>query len=191
MSGDETARLAYLVLLGAVVVSYFWISHRPAPGRALRHVLLWGLIFAGLVAAWGLWPTLRQSVAPVQEAGSGRIVLPRATDGHYYLEAEVNGATVRFVVDTGASGIVLTAEDASRAGLAPGTLSFSRAAETANGRVRIAPVRLDSVAIGPIRDRDVPAAVSAGEMPGSLLGIDYLSRFRSVEMSGGRMILTR
>lgn len=191
MAAEDLGRLFYLVALGSVVIFYFLVSHRQPAGRTLRHILLWGLIFLGLIAGWALWPAVREAVAPRQSAEEGRLVLPRAADGHYYLTAEVNGAPLRFMIDTGATGIVLAAADAARAGIDPATLDYRRRAVTANGRVRIAPVRLDRLSIGPILDRDVEAAVSEGMMPASLLGMGYLSRFRSVEIRRGRMILAR
>jgi len=191
MAAEELGRLAYLVALGSVVIFYFLVSHRQPAGRTLRHVLLWGLIFTGVIAAWALWPDIRDAVLPRQSAREGRLVVPLAPDGHYYLNAEVNGARLRFMIDTGATGIVLDADDAARAGFDPDTLDYAGRAATANGTVRIARVRIDRFRVGPITDRGVPAAVSAGDMPASLLGMGYLARFRSVEIGGGRMILTR
>jgi len=86
---------------------------------------------------------------------------------------------------------VLSRRDAAAAGIDTGALIFTGRARTANGTVRTAPVRLDSLAIGPFEDRDVRAVVNAGEMDGSLLGMDYLRRFSSVEITGERLVLTR
>jgi aspartyl protease family protein len=153
----------------------------------------WGLIFLGAIAVVGLWGDIRQSVAPAQTvtAQSGQIELPRAPDGHYYLTADVNGEPVRFVVDTGATQIVLSKSDARRVGLDVDDLVYLGRAYTANGEVRTAPVKLDTVSIGPIKDSNVRAVVNDGAMEGSLLGMEYLQRFSSVEIGGGKLILTR
>jgi len=125
--------------------------------------------------------------APPQ-AGNGyaRREIARAADGHFYVEAQVNGASVRFLVDTGASVVALTSADARRAGIA---LPSERAsARGAGGVVEVIPVTIDRVAIGPLEARDVRAAV-ADQLQVSLLGQSYLERVGSVEISGDRMVL--
>ena len=96
-----------------------------------------------------------------------------------------------FGVDTGATQIVLSKEDARSAGLDVDDLVYLGRAYTANGEVRTAPVRLDRFTIGPIEDTNVRAVVNDGAMEGSLLGMDYLQRFSSVEIGGGKLVLTR
>ena len=193
MSEFDTARVIYLVLLGSAVLLWFLAQNRASLGRVTQQALAWGLIFVGVIAAVGLWDDIRQTVRPTQTvlAQQNRIELPRAPDGHYYLTAEINGAPVRFVVDTGASQIVLTKSDAARAGIDTAALAYIGRANTANGTVRTAPVRLDSIAIGPIRDSGVRAVVNEGVMDHSLLGMEYLQRYTSVEIGGGKLVLTR
>ncbi len=112
--------------------------------------------------------------------------LARAPDGHFYLDAQVNGAPVHFLIDTGASMVALTPTDAQRAGIA---LPSERAvAQGAGGSVEIIPVTIDRIAAGPLEARDVPGAV-ARELPISLLGQSFLSRVGNVEIAGDRMIL--
>jgi aspartyl protease family protein len=124
-------------------------------------------------------------------SADGRIELPRSPDGHYYLTAQVNGADIRFLVDTGATDIFLSRADAIAAGLDPANLAFIGSAMTANGQVRTAPVRLDTIRLGDIEDRGIRAFVNEGEMRESLLGMAYLQRFSSVEIRSGSLILTR
>ncbi|MFN3208926.1 MAG: TIGR02281 family clan AA aspartic protease [Roseovarius sp.] len=193
MTGDDTARLLYLALLGAAVVAWFIAQNRTSLGKNMQYAVVWGLIFIGVIAGVGLWGDIRNTVTPASYTaiGDDRIELRRALDGHYYVTAEVNGAPVEFVVDTGATLIVLTRADAERAGLETDDLAFVGRAGTANGMVSTAPVRLDSLSIGPLEDRGIAASVNGGELDQSLLGMSYLERFTSVEISGGRMILTR
>ena len=193
MTSDQTASLIYLALLGSVIAGYFFLSHRPGLGRGLRMAGLWALIFIGVVAAYGLWEDLHSTVIPRQSVflDAGRVEVPRSPDGHYHLTADVNGIAIRFIVDTGASDIVLSREDASRVGLTPEDLAFAGSARTANGLVPTARVWLEEVAIGGMADRDVPALVNGGEMSGSLLGMAYLERFAEVTFGGGRMVLSR
>lgn len=193
MSQDDYGRLIYLGLLGGVLVFWLVVRHRETLSRTLQNAAIWGLIFVGTIAAIGMWDDIRQTVRPSQSvfADTGRVELPRAPDGHYYVTLTVNDAPVRFVVDTGATGIVLTGEDAARIGIDAGSIAFYSEAMTANGLVRTAPVTLDNVRLGPFTDTGISAFVNEGEMEQSLLGMTYLQRFDRLEIADGKMILER
>jgi len=192
MENFDLLNLTYLVILGSVILLWFVVQNRESVGKLMQQALIWGLIFVGAIAVVGLWGDIRQTVRPMQSVVSeDRIELPRAPDGHYYLTAEVNGEPIRFVVDTGASQIVLSQGDAARIGIDTENLAYLGRAYTANGEVRTAPVRLDSIELGPVRHEDVRAVVNGGEMDGSLLGMSYLQRFSSIEITGGKLVLTR
>lgn len=193
MDGYDTGRLIYLVLLGSVIAGYFFISHRDRLGDLARSALLWGLIFLGVIAGFGLWSDIRDDILPRQTVfeEQGRVEVPRAPDGHYYLNVAINGTPVPFVVDTGATDIVLTRRDAARAGIDPARLEYTGVAGTANGLVRTARVRVDRIAIGGIEDRDVSLSVNQGDLDISLLGMSYLQRFRRLEITGGTLVLER
>jgi aspartyl protease family protein len=193
MDSAELPRLAYLVLLGLAVAGWFIAENRASLGRTMRMALAWGLIFLGVVAGFGLWNDVRTEVMPRQSvmADGARIEVPRAFDGHYYLTLRLDGTPVDFVVDTGATDIVLSREDAGRIGIDPDGLTYSGVAMTANGQVRTARARVGEIAIGAISDRDVAVSVTDGEMPGSLLGMAYLQRFDRIEIADGRLLLER
>ena len=193
MSSMDYGNLAYLVLLGAVVIFWFFVQNRQSLNKTLQQGAIWGLIFLGTIAAVGLWGDIRQTVNPQQlvMTDTGRIEVPRGPDGHYYLTLDINDAPVRFVVDTGATSMVLTKTDAERVGLTADDLIFYSEAMTANGPVRTAPVRLDDVALGPFHDANVRAFVNEGEMNQSLLGMDYLNRYARLEIANGKLILER
>ena len=193
MDSFDMAHLVYLIVLGAAVVFWFVAANRDNLGKVTQQLMLWGLIFVGVIAAYGLWGDIRQTVQPSQTVfdSAQRIELPRANDGHYYLLAEVNGAPIRVVVDTGATDIVLSRRDARAAGLNPDDLAFLGQANTANGVVRTAPVRLDSIAVGDIRDTGLRAVVNDGDLHESLLGMSYLHRFSTIQISDGMLVLQR
>jgi clan AA aspartic protease (TIGR02281 family) len=109
--------------------------------------------------------------------------------GHYVIEASVNGAPVTFLVDTGASDIVLTLDDARRIGLEPRTLEYTERFATANGEVRGAPIVLRELRIGQLRLFDVDASVNEAPLGISLLGMDFLEQLSSYEVERGRLIL--
>ena len=193
LSGDQIGSLIYLGLLLAVIGGWFLVSSRGNLGRMAQYAAIWGFIFLGAIVAVGLWGDIRQTVVPRQSVmmEGARIELPQAMDGHFYMVMEVNGAPIRFVVDTGATELVLSREDAGRAGVEMERLVFSGRAFTANGMVETAPVTLASVVVGGVADTDVRAVVNGSEMRESLLGMSYLQRFSRVEISGGRMVLER
>jgi aspartyl protease family protein len=193
MTGDQTASFLYLSLLGAALAMWFFAQNRQNLGKTAQQAIVWGLIIFGTVAAVGLWGDVRTQINPgiATISSDNQITLDRAMDGHYYLTAQVNGTPVDFVVDTGATGIVLTNADAEAAGIDTDSLAYVGRAMTANGEVLTAPVTLESITVGPLRDTRVRATVNAGEMDRSLLGMEYLQRFSSVEITGGKMVLTR
>ncbi len=93
------------------------------------------------------------------------------------------------MIDTGASDIALSREDADKLGISPSDREFTRIYQTANGTMRGAPVTLDSVAIGPIDVRDVAASVAEGDMGVSLLGMSFLNRLAGYQVTGDRLTL--
>jgi aspartyl protease family protein len=190
---DSQARIFYLLLLGAFLLVYVFAAYRRRLGQALQHALIWVLIFMGAVLAVGFWQPLTSQlyVDRAMSAGQDTLSFRRAADGHFYAVAEVNGAPVRFMIDTGASDIVLAAADARAAGLDTERLNYVLPTITANGRTMSAPVRLETVALGGLVDHAVPASVSGGELDQSLLGMRYLDRFRSVRFEGNMLYLSR
>ncbi|MFT5066891.1 MAG: aspartyl protease family protein [Yoonia sp.] len=192
MSSDQTADAIYLSLLGGALLLSYVLASRTNIGKMLQQMGIWVLIFMGAIAVIGMWPEIQRTITPRQSVVDGTtIVLPRARDGHYYLTLEINEVPIEFVVDTGATQVVLTQEDAKRIGLNPLALSYLGTANTANGTVRTAAVRLDTVSLGAITDTRVRAVVNDGQMNGSLLGMTYLNNFDSITIKDGQLILSR
>ena len=171
---------------------WFIAESRGNLGKTARQAAVWGLIFVGAIAVVGLWSDIRDDVLPRQsEIADGVVEVPRGFDGHYHLVLHLNDVPVEFVVDTGASDVVLSMDDARRIGINLDDLIFSGRASTANGEVTTASTRIDNVQLGAIDEGRMRVSVNGGEMDGSLLGMSYLSRFDSIEITGGRMLLTR
>lgn len=129
--------------------------------------------------------------AAVSPARSGMSVELRAGEnGHYHTRADVNGREIHTMVDTGASIVVLTYEDARSAGLSLKPSDFVQTASTANGTAKFAPVTLDRIKIGDITVRNVQAAVAdRGRLAVTLLGMSFLNRLDRVDMRDGVMVL--
>ncbi len=172
-------------------------------GWALRWVLVWCGVTVICVAVidgdkWlpstgaaklEIMPHERTSAEPQPGPAFDTLVYPTDRAGHVVIDAVVNGAPMRMLVDTGASLVTLTPADARAAGIAPGELIFNRRASTANGLVRIAPVTLREIRIGQLSIGDVPAAVIEN-LNVSLLGMSFLGRLQSYEMRDGKLTIT-
>jgi aspartyl protease family protein len=189
----DYARLIYFGILISVLVLWFIVHNRHSLGKMAQMALAWGLIFLGVIAAVGLWDDISQTVRPRQSAlgAQGQVSVPRSPDGHYYLQLNVNDQPIEFMIDTGATDIVLTQSDAARIGLDLNDLNYYGRAMTANGEVRTAPVQLESVALGKVTDRNITAWVNQGDLGQSLLGMAYLQRWSHIEISNNALILTR
>lgn len=192
MDDREIGRVIYLSLLGAAVLAGVLAAYRGRLGSGLRDALTWGLIFVGLIAAYGLKDDVARALNPPAASllPDGGIELRRAADGHFHLNAEVNGIAVEFLVDTGATQIVLTARDAERVGIDLEGLVYTSRSMTANGPVSNAPVRLERLEAAGAPMTNVRAVVAGGDLFQSLLGMAYLERFRRISVEGDRMILT-
>jgi clan AA aspartic protease (TIGR02281 family) len=135
---------------------------------------------------------LRKRVAAASAAtGHSRAVqIPRGTGGEFAVRAKVNGVNAPMVIDTGATSVVLTYETAKAAGLPLEILEFDVDVETAGGRTRAAKLSLDSIAIGKLVERSVPAlVVPRGQMKTNLLGMSFLDRLESWEVRADRLRL--
>jgi aspartyl protease family protein len=190
LPGGTTAQLAYLLLLLMAVGGWVFVEYRGRMGQAMRSAAAWGLIFIGVMAGFGLWSDLQSPLRQQAVVSADGVMIPRAPDGHFHLTLQVNGTPVEFLVDTGATNMVLSQAAARRLGIDPASLAFTGQANTANGVVRTARVRLPEVTLGPWTDRNLPAAVTDGAMDVSLLGMDYLGLYH-LEMAGDRMLLRR
>ncbi len=158
------------VVCVAVVRGDKW---RPSIGAAKPEIMLRG-------------PT---SAEPRPGPAFDTLVYPADRAGHVMIDAVVNGAPMRLLVDTGASLVTLTPADARAAGIAPGQLVFNRRASTANGIVRMAGVTLREIRIGQLSIGKVPAAVLE-DLNVSLLGMSFLGRLQSYEMRDGKLTIT-
>jgi aspartyl protease family protein len=120
----------------------------------------------------------------------GEVVAARKTDGSFLLQGKVNGHETRFIFDTGASTVVLRAENATALGFKPEMLDYSIPVATANGGALAASVIIESLSIGPITERNVRALIAReGVLHANLLGMTFLERLGSYEVRGNRLIL--
>jgi aspartyl protease family protein len=187
-------KLALLIFIGGAVLALF----RERIAEAFQAAMFWVVI--GLLLAIGY--TYRHDLRDVAErvmsellpgralSRGGIVEIARGNRGEFQIHAEINGARIPTVYDTGASAVVLTQEAAKAAGLPLDFLNYSVQVETANGRTRAAPVTLDRIKVGGIEERAVPALIAQpGQLRMSLLGMSFLNRLRSSEVRGDRLVL--
>ena len=183
-----------LALVSSGVVS----ARRFNLAATARIVLGWAVIFIVAITAYALKDDVvrlarkvGQALVPAHAVADGPhgLVIGRGDDGAFEVIGKVNGAPVRFVVDTGSTDIVLSPADAERAGVRPSDGAFDLPSQTANGVGYGAPATADSLSVGPIRLTDVPVSVNKAPMGVSLLGMSFLRRLDSFEVRDDRLYL--
>ena len=134
---------------------------------------------------------LQQSYEPREPISSGRSLMVESDrQGHFQVEARVEGRFIDFVVDTGASLVVLRESSAALAGIRLQPRDYTATAVTANGKIKAAPAKIERIEIGGITVFDVPAMVLPDEaLSKNLLGVSFLSRLRRYEYANGRLLL--
>jgi aspartyl protease family protein len=198
LTGNDVAslmvRVTFAVFLGGTVLVLF----RDHFSKALEAALFW--IVFGLVLAVAytyrfemreVYDRVLAEMVPGRAATRGRMVeIARGRVGEFGVSAQVNGARVPMILDTGASAVVITHETARAAGLPLEVLSYDVTVDTANGRTRAAAVTLDRVAVGGIVERSVPALIAQpGQLKTNLLGMTFLNRLESWEVRGDKLIM--
>lgn len=202
MEDDSFASLIYLGVLGAVVGAGV-LGSGMRFGHIARTMAMWLLIILALVAGYqyryelqdvtsrltaGLIPGSPLSITDAD--GRISVVLEMMPNGHFEIRAQINGAAVQVMVDTGATTTVLSAEDAAKAGYDPDRLSFTNPIMTANGRANAARITINEIRIGNITRYNLPALVAEpGKLDQSLLGMNFISTLSGFDMRGQRLIL--
>ena len=192
--GSLAQKIVLLVIIGAFVLMLF----RERFAQALTAALFWVVLALVLVVGYSYRIELREvadrvmaELMPGHVITRGRTVeVARAAGGDFAVTAQINAARISMVLDTGASSVVLTREDAKAAGLPLEVLAYTVAIDTANGRTMAAPVTLERVAIGGLTEHSIAALVAQpGQLKTSLLGMSFLNRLQSWEVRGDRLLL--
>lgn len=203
---DELGQLGYLLII-LVFVGSALLGRRLGGGEVVRATAAWLGVFLILIGGYAyrdelavVGGRLLGVLAPGVPV-SGRIagggvgddteVIVRSIDGHFAVRAGVNDTNLTLMVDTGASFVTLTPDDAEAIGIDLSDLRFGVPIRTANGIIRAAPVRIERVAIGSIERSNVPALVAPPDtLDQSLLGMSFLDTLHGYAISGDRLVLT-
>jgi aspartyl protease family protein len=133
----------------------------------------------------------RAAPGPEPERSGHSLILDADRQGHFHTEARIDGSRLDFLVDTGASLVILRESSAGAVGIHPMPADYTATVSTANGRIKAAPAKLERVEIGDdITVFDVKALVLPDEaLAQNLLGVSFLSKLRRYEYANGRMVL--
>jgi len=201
--GLDHASFARAAVALALVVWLALVGARRAGAAGLARVLsgamVWAAIILGLTGAYAyrfeasdFARRLMGELFPgePQIGAAGEVIVNRRFGGEFVVPATVGGTRVAMLFDTGASTVVLRAEDAAKVGLDARALKFDVNVVTANGAASAAEALLDRVAVGPIVVRDVRALVTRpGALGQSLLGMSFLDRLQSFSVERGKLVL--
>ncbi|MBL8669756.1 MAG: TIGR02281 family clan AA aspartic protease [Alphaproteobacteria bacterium] len=205
---DTAVRLMGILASLALVGMGFLYARTIGLGEALRYVAIWGGIGAVVALAYPLVkplygdrfermaerraaPSARAALAAGEPTGDGGTRFRSDERGQFVVLATVDGKPIRFLVDTGATVVTLSPEDARRLGMDLKALSFTQSFQTANGVGKGAPVTLGEVTVGGIAVKNVTASVNESAMQVSLLGASFLKRLTSYEVRQGELILRK
>ena len=197
----DLAGLVYFGLLGAVIGAAVIGTHRNI-GEMIRNLLVWIVMILGLATGWLYQDQARDMVmrvagglAPgrpvtVSDGNGPAVLIRKSLNGHFEAAAEINGKPVNFLIDTGATSIALSHDDALRVGFTDDDLTYSLDINTANGRARAAAVTLDTVTVGTVVRSGLRAMVAEpGRLDQSLLGMNFISSLTAFEMRRDEVIL--
>lgn len=194
LQSEEFGRVVYLLPI-ALMLSAGVIARRGI-GETLRQMMIWLVIILALATAYlyrqdaigvgnrllaGLVPG--RAVVVTTSEGGQEIILHKRLNGHFEADVAVDGKTISMLVDTGASMVALSHDDAIRIGIDTSRLDYTMTVMTANGRAQAAPITLEQIAIGPIIRSNVSASVAQdGQLDQSLLGMSFLETLGSMQM---------
>lgn len=178
------ARLLFMAILAIGFFTYI-------PGR-LNH---WLVVNGYMEASNGEEVSNKNRTANSEtkhrtQSAPGRAVLVAANDGHYFAQAYLNQKPIRSIIDTGATVVALSYEDARRLGINPHKADYTIPVNTASGRIFYAPTKLRSVRIGNVEIRNLDAIVAPkGAMSITLIGMNYLNKLKSFHFNRGKLTL--
>jgi aspartyl protease family protein len=191
LTSDNSPHVVYLVLLLMLVASSL-VGMRLPLGKALKMTLAWVAIFAGVFAVFAFrdefsafGQRLRAEATGQPIAAGEELRIPISNDGHFWVEAQVNGASARFLVDSGASITTISSGTAASAGVRPG---IRVPVNTANGRVAMARATAERFSVGAIERSDLTVHVSSSENL-NVIGMNFLSSLRGWAVEGNYLVL--
>ena len=199
LDSSELPHLIYSILLLAALVSSFIFRSNLKLFKLVKQVLLWILIGLTIIVLYSFrydFYNLKNRIITELFPSKAVMINDRqfsvnsSQNGHFYVYLNVNDAPIKFMVDTGASDLVLNAKDAKKVGIDINKLRFSKSYQTANGIILVASTHVKEIEISGLKFYDAPVSVSNVDMGISLLGIRFLQKFKKYEFYQNKLILT-
>ena len=187
---DDTGNLIYLAILCAILIFSFF-SWKNSLRKFIKFGLIWFIIFIFFIVVALVWENYQseKSSLNIFDKDLERLTLKTASDGHFYVTLSINNKPINFLIDTGATAMILSKKDGEKLGFNVDKLNFSQLAQTANGEILISPVVFDKVSLGFKNFSNVKAFISQTDMEKSLLGMSFLSRLKKLELGRNIMII--
>lgn len=193
--GDQAAQVLYLLLCLVLVGSAFFVRRMPIM-QGLRMFIAWVLIFGVAFIVFTMKDEflalgnrmLVEARGGAEQTGPQELTIRQAPDGHFWVTAEVNGVSVRFLVDSGATTTSLSRDTAARAGIEP-SAGFRTAVQTANGVLMVDRGRAARLKVGPIERQDVAVHISDAFGDLDVIGMNFLSTLSSWSVEGKTLVL--
>jgi aspartyl protease family protein len=191
VNGEDAPRTVYLLLL-LMLVAASLVGMRLPAGKVVKMALAWVAIFAGIFAVFAfrdefsaLGQKLRAEATGEPIVAGRELRVPIAEDGHFWVEAAVNGEKTRFLIDSGASITTISHQTARSAGIEPG---IRIPVNTANGTIAMARGTAERFAVGPIQRSDFTVHVNSSDAT-NVIGMNFLSSLRSWSVQGNYLVL--
>lgn len=196
LSQGDQIQLVSSILIIVMLIAGLMSRRRHANQPILKYALYWVLIIGVGVFLYSFkseYEAVKErfltALIPSRAVDTGGVItIKKSSNGHFIIDSLVNGKPVKFLVDTGASSVVLSLEDAKSVGMDINSLSFNRVVQTASGTGKVADTRA-TITIGEFVLEDFPMYVNSAPDNVSLLGMSLISRFKSFEVDGDTLIL--
>jgi aspartyl protease family protein len=196
MTDSDTSSLVYSLIVLMMVASGLFARKLPF-GQTVKYILIWiGIFAAGFVLfsfrgeAGALWQRLSADFDPsTPRSTDGTVRITKSQDGHFNVDSKVNGRSIRFLIDSGATRTALSVGAAQVSGVEVSPSGFPVSIDTANGSTTARRARITRLNVGPITREDFPVLVSESFGDVNLLGMDFLSSLKGWRVEGDTMIL--
>ncbi|MDA9573558.1 TIGR02281 family clan AA aspartic protease [Rickettsiales bacterium] len=199
MQSNEWINILYLILLLAFIASSIFTRGNIPILRAIKYISIWAAIAIFVIILYsfrfdfiGLKNRFLGELNPsnIQVNSADKIIINMSYGNHFYANVKINNKNIRFLIDTGATDMVLSLRDARRVGIDLERLIFSKPYQTANGISYGASVILRDIKFGNLNLKNIPASVNNSDMGVSLLGMSFLRNFTKYEFYQDKLILT-
>ena len=197
LTSTEIAYSIFYAIFLLFLISPFFFKPKKVIYKQFKYLGIWGLIFLlGITLIAYKDILLNNRITSVimpghVEYNEQELIFYIANDNHFYIHANVNGRFTKFLLDTGASDIILSKQDAIKLGFDLNNIIYNKRYHTANGIIKAASITLNKIIIGDIEFYNIPATISNSDMQISLAGMSFLKLFNSYNFDNNRVVLKK